>query len=197
MLTGLVRGHARGAPEAVNSLARRLAQMPESAWAETVLDLVRDHVGVVLGLASHGVVEPRHAFQELGFTSLDGVELRNRLAKATGLRLPATLTFDYPSPVSVAGYLHSLVTGSGVARAPIEEELDRLEAMLAAIAQDERARAGVEVRLRSFNARLDSFLASGGASWERSAEEDHEDDGLTAASDDEMFELIDRGFESV
>jgi acyl carrier protein len=195
VLAGLVRVHAQGPREAADSLARRLAQMPESGWDDAVLDFVRDEVSVVLGFAARSVVQPSRAFQELGFSSLDAIELRNRLTRATGLQLPATLTFDHPSPAAVAEYVRSRISEKGVARAPIEETLDKLEAMLAAIAEDERARAGAQTRLRSFNARLDTFLA-GGASWDAAPEEDWEDAGLQDVSDKEMFELIDRGFDS-
>ncbi|MFI5005170.1 MAG: SDR family NAD(P)-dependent oxidoreductase, partial [Solirubrobacterales bacterium] len=196
VLAGLVRMHAHGSRDAVGSLARRLAQMPESGWDDAVLDFVRDEVSVVLGFASRSMVQPRRAFQELGFSSLDAIELRNRLTTTTGLQLPATLTFDHPSPAAVAEYVRSRMTEKGVARAPIEEELDKLEAMLAVLAEDEGARARAQTRLRAFNARLDSFLA-GGESWDASPEEDREDGGMADVSDEEMFELIDRGFDSI
>ncbi len=106
VLRGLVRGPARRAAEATAtqttgvSLADRLAALPVAEQDKTLVDLVRAEVAAVLGVTDK--VEARRGFKDLGFDSLTAVELRNRLNKATGLRLPATLVFDHPTPVAVA-----------------------------------------------------------------------------------------------
>ena len=88
ILRGLVRTPIRQASDAGGSLALRLATSPESERHGIVAELVGDHVAGVLGHSSAASIDPTRAFKDLGFDSLAAVELRNRLAKATGLRLP-------------------------------------------------------------------------------------------------------------
>jgi NAD(P)-dependent dehydrogenase (short-subunit alcohol dehydrogenase family)/thioesterase domain-containing protein/acyl carrier protein len=125
LLRGLVRTPARRA--GAGSLAERLTAVPEDERGAVVLDFVRGHVAAVLGHASPDAVEPDQGFKELGFDSLGAVELRNRLEQATGVRLPATLAFDHPTPAAAAQHLSSHVDRDGPAQPPIDREADGIE----------------------------------------------------------------------
>ncbi len=103
LLRGLVRLPSRSADRV--SFLRRLADTPEGEREAIVSDLVRAEAATVLGHSSAQAVDIHSPFKELGFDSLTAVELRNRLGHATGLRLPATLIFDYPTPAGLAAQL--------------------------------------------------------------------------------------------
>jgi NAD(P)-dependent dehydrogenase (short-subunit alcohol dehydrogenase family)/pimeloyl-ACP methyl ester carboxylesterase/aryl carrier-like protein len=80
----------------------------EPAEQESVLrKLVLDLAAVVLGHRDSSAIDPERDFLESGFDSLTAVDLRNRLATATGLRLPATLIFDSNQPAQLARWLHN------------------------------------------------------------------------------------------
>ncbi|WP_320068439.1 acyl carrier protein [Micromonospora sp. RTGN7] len=73
-------------------------------------------------------LEPDRAFREVGFDSMTAVELRNRLRAASGVQLPASVVFDYPTPAVLARHLRDqLVEGGGSTAAPLLAELERLD----------------------------------------------------------------------
>ncbi|WP_284574475.1 type I polyketide synthase [Streptomyces sp. 2P-4] len=125
MFRGLVRGGRRmaattagGAATAV-ALAARLWELREAERTRTVVEMVRTEAAAVLGHASAQTIGADRDFHDLGLDSLTALELRNRLTEATGLRLPATLVFDYPTPTALATHLLAeLLDENGDVRLP-------------------------------------------------------------------------------
>ncbi|MBM7173839.1 KR domain-containing protein, partial [Streptomyces sp. G44] len=116
LLRGLVRTPSRRVAASrtatdTTGLAAQLKGLTEVEQREALLDLLRGHVAAVLGHATSDLIDPTQQFRELGFDSLTAVELRNRLNGATGLRLPATLVFDHPTPQVLVEHLWSEVLG--------------------------------------------------------------------------------------
>ncbi|WP_439659059.1 type I polyketide synthase [Lentzea sp. HUAS TT2] len=84
---------------------RSLRSLPGDERVTPVLDLVRTRAAVVLGHAGKEAVASDKAFRDIGFDSLTAVDLRNHLSSITGLALPASLVFDYPTPLALAEFL--------------------------------------------------------------------------------------------
>ncbi|MFD0685016.1 SDR family NAD(P)-dependent oxidoreductase [Actinomadura fibrosa] len=191
LLSGLVRAPRRraagpgatGGGDGGAELRARLSALPDAAERDRVLlDLVRTHVAAVLGHEGTDAVRPDRAFQELGFDSLTAVELRNGLRSVTGLKLPATLVFDHPTPEAIAAELRERLTGGlEGAASPLEAELSRLEAALASATPDGDAVERVAERLRALAAGLTAAHRPGG-------EEEADIESVSAA---ELFDILD------
>ncbi|MFE4646159.1 SDR family NAD(P)-dependent oxidoreductase, partial [Streptomyces sp. NPDC056730] len=116
LLRGLIRTPGRRAAaqvsETAGGLAQRLTGLNAAERREILLDLVRGQVAQVLGHTDAAEVEASRQFQDLGFDSLTAVELRNGLNTVTGLRLPATMVFDYPTPSALADHMRDELLGT-------------------------------------------------------------------------------------
>ncbi|MET7339657.1 beta-ketoacyl synthase N-terminal-like domain-containing protein, partial [Nonomuraea sp. NPDC005650] len=117
ILRGLARTPTRRAArtETVSgggsALERRLAGLPTAEQEHVLVQLVCAEAAAVLGHASGEEIQAGRPFKDLGFDSLTSVELRNRLGRAAGMKLPATLVFDHPTPNALAAHLLRRVTG--------------------------------------------------------------------------------------
>ncbi|WP_156623969.1 SDR family NAD(P)-dependent oxidoreductase, partial [Mycobacterium sp. 852002-40037_SCH5390672] len=126
---GLIRRPSRrlvenSAAASASALAQRLHGLTPDQQHDLLVELVRSHAAVVLGHPSPNDIDTDQAFQDLGFDSLTAVELRNRLKTATGLALPSTLLFDYPTPTTLAKRLGQQLVGSvQEARSPVRTKL--------------------------------------------------------------------------
>ncbi|WP_456034709.1 type I polyketide synthase, partial [Streptomyces rochei] len=115
------RRAAAGRAPGITGFAERLSRLPAEERLPAVGELIRSHAAGVLGYASGTDVDTDRPFQDLGFDSLTAVEFRNGLASATGLRLPATLVFDYPDITTLARHLLDQLTDLGERTTPASD----------------------------------------------------------------------------
>ncbi|NUP51182.1 MAG: acyltransferase domain-containing protein, partial [Catenulispora sp.] len=156
-LAAAAPGTATTTPETVEGggLLGTLLTMPPADRERHLVDLVRTHAAAVLGHASADAVDPARAFRDMGFDSLTAVDLRNRLNVATGLSLPSTVVFDYPSAIVLARQIGTQLLGAApAAQAPA------LTAGIGAAASDE------PIAIIGMGCRFPGGVASPAQLWE-------------------------------
>ncbi|MBO0656342.1 SDR family NAD(P)-dependent oxidoreductase [Streptomyces triculaminicus] len=190
ILTDTASPDAAAAPQdgAAAEFRQRLTALSEPERERALLDLVRDHAALVLGHGDREAITVDQPFRGFGFDSLTAVGLRNRLSRATGLKLPATLVFDQPTPAALVRHLLAeLLPEAAGEQLPTAAELDRLEAALTALPADDIAKMRIVMRLETLlaNQRKEAAGDGPGAQEELLAR-------LGTATNDELFAFVDR-----
>ncbi|WP_343308798.1 type I polyketide synthase [Streptomyces malaysiensis] len=100
----------------------RLAGATPEERERILLEMVQQEAARVLGHSAAATLDPDVLFTEIGLDSLMAVELRDRLAKRTALRLPPSFVFDHPTLRMLArqlwGELEKADTDAPAASAP-------------------------------------------------------------------------------
>ncbi|MFJ2116623.1 acyl carrier protein, partial [Streptomyces sp. NPDC087850] len=167
----------------------RLSGLGESEVRGVLTDLVRSHAATVLGHTTPDALPLDGGFLDNGFDSLTAVDLRNRLNTATGLRLPPTLVFDYPTPNSLAQHIGEEILsqdGEGETEwnSSVLDVLDALEKQLSSGALDSSLFSDVASRLNGLVTLVRSKADEGG-----------DDQDIEFATDEELFSMLDDPFD--
>ncbi|MEV6809834.1 SDR family NAD(P)-dependent oxidoreductase [Streptomyces sp. NPDC051129] len=167
-------------------LADRLLPLDDAGRESLLLELVLTQAAAVLGHSSPRAVPADRPFTESGLDSLAAVEIRGRLDAATGVRLPATVVFDHPTPAALAAHLKDTLVPAPARPADAAlADLDRLRDTLPPLSGDPETAAQIRLRLKGLLAAWDEATAPADAA------DDGADDALDAADLGELLDIID------
>jgi acyl transferase domain-containing protein len=174
-----------------SGLAQRLASLPPHEAEAALLTAVREQTALVLGHPDTGRISPTAAFKQLGIDSLTALELRNRLAAVTGLKLPTTLVFDHPNPSALARFLSESIAPDPAAGPPspaglLVKEIEGLGARLedAFLDLEGADQAAISTLLGELQGRVRSMASAAAPAGIA--------DQITSASAGELLALLDQ-----
>ncbi|OSC34959.1 hypothetical protein B8W66_23505, partial [Mycobacterium decipiens] len=111
ILSALTTTRRQATTTTTETVTARLANQTSQQQLATLTGLVTDITAAVLAHPDSAALDADLPFKDLGIDSLSALELRNSLARHTGLTLPATLVFDHPTPTAIAHHLVSRLSG--------------------------------------------------------------------------------------
>jgi polyketide synthase 12 len=189
LFSGLIHRSARRiagrAPGEDAARTARLKALPPAEQEAAVLEIIQTQTATVLAVPGGEEVGAGQTFKELGIDSLTALELRNRLNSITGLSLPATMVFDYPTPAALTSSICAQLSGSRTGMDTVLAafaDLERLELAVPELVTDAAARTRFAARLRTV---LTSISAADGVGDTSVAER------IESASDEDVFAFID------
>ncbi|MDS1272704.1 acyltransferase domain-containing protein, partial [Lipingzhangella sp. LS1_29] len=194
------------APE--QTLLTQLQNTPEVDRHDVLKRTVCACMAAVLGHDSPDDIDVFRGFMDAGGTSLAAVQLRNRLNTVTGLHLPMSVVFDYPTPNALARHLAHQLSEHGDTAGhestpnadadpddqDLYEQLDRLESLLSTRTATDAPPITDTTRVR-LTERLHQLLAQvNDRTPGRATGPEYQHSDLANASDDQLLELINNEF---
>lgn len=111
-----------------SALLAELSLLDEKQRSAHILSVVIKSTAAVLGFETSTALEPDSGFFNLGLDSIMAVELREKLQKISGVNLPVTLVFDYPTPRASATFLAEKVLALMPSTSEPQDEAGHLKA---------------------------------------------------------------------
>ncbi|GCE00498.1 type I polyketide synthase [Embleya hyalina] len=147
-------------------IADRIRALPEAEGRIAVSDLVRRIAADVIGYPDADEIPADHAFQEHGFDSLAAARMRRRLTDLLGVRLPAGVVFDLPTPARLAAYVRSRLVDAAPAAIASPELPDGLAGLVRRACADGQAAVALDILASASRLRpvFDTAAASAHAS---------------------------------
>jgi len=87
-----------------------MARIPAEQRLGTLREYLKAEVGKVLEIDPGTPLNADEPLIEMGLDSLMALELKNSLQQCSGVKLPASFLFEYPTIADAANYLNAIIS---------------------------------------------------------------------------------------